>query len=103
MRGLGGEHRGLDRAVAALDARSVEEAGFVRRSAPPPGKDQLRQRLQPAGGDRARAVADALSAFEGLADLRMVLKRWNSSNGGKVGVLVAEADDEADCDSRSSM
>jgi hypothetical protein len=80
MRGLGGEHRGLDRAVAALDARGVEEAGLVadQRAA---GKDELRQRLQPAGGDRARAVADALAALEGLADLGWVLKRWNSSNG----------------------
>jgi hypothetical protein len=49
--------------VAALDARGVEEAGVVadQRAA---GKDELRQRLQAARGDGARAVGDSLAALK---------------------------------------
>ena len=97
MRRLGGEHRGLDRAVAALDARGVEESGLVADQRPA-GEHELRQRLQPAGGNRARSIADALSAFEGLADLRMGLEALELLERRKVGILVAEADDEADRD-----
>src|SRR6266850_3244280 len=57
-RGFGGQHAGLDCGVAALDARRVEEAGFVadQRSA---GEDELRQGLQAAGGYCPRSIGHA--------------------------------------------
>ena len=64
------QHAGLDRVVAALDARHVDEA---RRAADQRAarEGELRHRLQAALVDRARAVAEALAALEvlgGLAD-----------------------------------
>ena len=50
-------------------------------SSAPPGKYELRHRLQAALGDGARAVGDALAALEGRRDRGCVLKRWNSSKG----------------------
>src|SRR5690606_11324580 len=66
-RGLRREHAGLDRGVAALDPAGVEEARLAadHRAA---REHQLRQRQQSAGGDRARAVADALATLQVPAD-----------------------------------
>ena len=86
-RGLGGQHAGLHRVVAALDARHVDEAGRAadQRAA---REGQLRHRLPAALGDRARAVGDALAALEKSArSTGCVLKRWNSSNGERYGFL----------------
>jgi hypothetical protein len=71
-RGFGGQHAGLDRGVAALDARGVQEARVAadQRAA---REHQLGQRIHAAGDDRARAVGQALAALEELADGRMGL------------------------------
>jgi hypothetical protein len=63
-RGFGGQHAALDGGVAALDARGVEVASASQPISAPPGNTGLGQALQAAGGDGARAVADALAAFD---------------------------------------
>src|SRR2546426_8356376 len=94
---FGGEHAALDGTVAALDARGVEESGFVaeQRAA---RENQFRQRLQAAGRDRARAVADALPALQKLPDRLVGLEALEFLVGRQVWVRIAEADDEADRD-----
>src|SRR5258708_17888749 len=83
--------------MAALDARRVEEAGVVadQRAS---REDQLRQRLQAARRDRARAVRNSLSAGEEISDRGMSLETLELLVRGEVGILVAEADDVADRD-----
>ena len=92
-----GEHARFDRGVAALDARSVEESGVVPDQAAA-GKDELRQRLQPACRDRARAVGDALAAFEKGADRGMRLVALEFLVRAQVRIAVAEPNDETDRD-----
>src|SRR5436309_5635116 len=94
---FGGEHAGLDGAVAALDARGVQESSLVadQRAA---RENQFRQRLQAAGRDRAGAVADALSALQKLPDRLVGLEALEFLVGRQVWVRIAEADDEADRD-----
>ena len=94
---LGSHHAGLHRRVAALDARRVEEAGIVADQAAA-GKRQLRQGLQPAGVDGARAVGDPLAAFQESPHLRMVLVALEFLVGAEPGVPVVQPDDEADRD-----
>ena len=84
------------RVVAALDARHVDEA---RRAADQraAGEGELRHRLLAAFGDRARAIGEALAAFEQCRAISgCVLKRWNSSNGDRYGIRVIQMHDEAD-------
>lgn len=50
-----------------LDARGVEEAGLAADQHAA-GHGELGQGQQAARGDGARAVGDALAAFEGAAD-----------------------------------
>ena len=83
--------------MAALDARRIEEARVVADQAAA-GEYELGQRLQPAGGDRARAVGDALAALEKGADRRMRLVALEFLVGVEVGIGVAEPDDIADRD-----
>src|SRR5205823_15017456 len=92
-----GEHAALDGTVAALDARGVEESGFVadQRAA---RENQFRQRLQAAGRDRAGAVADALSALQKLPDRLVGLEALEFLVGRQERIRIAEADDEADRD-----
>src|SRR6266480_7556645 len=92
-----GEHAALDGTVAALDARGVEESGFVadQRAA---RENQFRQRLQAAGRDRARAIADALSALQKLPDGGVRLEALEFLVGRQEWIRIAEADDEADRD-----
>ncbi|ABA50132.1 hypothetical protein BURPS1710b_1868 [Burkholderia pseudomallei 1710b] len=96
-RGFGGEHAGLDRRMAALDPRRVQEARVVadERAA---REHRLRQRQQAARGDRARAVRHALAAFEERPDRRMRLVALELLERRQVRVRVREADDEADDD-----
>ncbi len=84
-RGFGGEHAGLDRGVAALDARGVEKAGVVADQ-PAAREHQLGQALQAAGGDRARTVLQALAAFEVLADLGVGLVALHLLEGRQMRV-----------------
>src|SRR5690606_21096363 len=65
-------HPRLDGAVAALDAGGVEKARLVADQAAT-REHELRQRLQAAGGNGARAVGNALAAFEKAADRGMGL------------------------------
>ena len=62
----------------------------------PPGKVELRHRLPAAFADRARAVGDALAAFEGRADQRMLLEALELVERRDVRVAVVEVHDEAD-------
>src|SRR5581483_1816579 len=81
--------------MAALDARGIKEARVVadQRAA---REHQLGQRLQPAGRDRACAVADSLSLLEKTADRRMRLEALEFLIGREIRVLVAEPDHKAD-------
>src|SRR5262249_27432222 len=81
--------------MRALDARHVHKA---RRAA-----DQRAARehegwdgLPAALGDRARAIGDALAAFEERADLGMLLEALELVEGREERVLVIEMNDEAD-------
>ena len=57
------QHPRHHRVVAALDARQIDEArGAADQRAA--RKGELRDRLESAFGDRARAIGDALAAFE---------------------------------------
>src|SRR5205085_11461027 len=94
---LGGEHSRLDRGVGALDARGVEKAGVVADE-DAARKRELRQRLQAARGDRARAVRDAPPALENAADRRVRLVALEFLEGMEIRVAVSEPDDEADGD-----
>ena len=85
------------RVVRPLDARHVHEAGGAadERAA---GKDQLRHRLPAALGQRARAIGEALAAFERCADQRVGLEALEFVERRQRRVLVVEMDDEADRD-----
>ncbi len=63
--GFGGQHAGLHRGVAAFDLGEVQgaEVAADQRAAL---EDHFRQRVQAALADGARAVADALAAFQVL-------------------------------------
>src|SRR5690606_22349125 len=61
-------------------------------------KGQLRQALQAALVERARAVRDASAALEGRPDCRMQLEALEFVIGTQIGILIVEADDEADGD-----
>src|SRR5437588_3276174 len=83
--------------MAALETRGVEEARIVanQRAA---GKNELRQRLQSTGSDRARAVADSLAVLEKPTDCRMRLEALELLVRREIRVLVAQPDDETDGD-----
>jgi hypothetical protein len=70
--GFGSEHATLHRGVLPLILAkfSVPASQPISK---PPGKTSSRQRLWAALGDGARAVGEALAAFEELADHRMLL------------------------------
>ena len=96
-RRLGRDHAGLHRRVRALDLGHVEEARGVadQRTA---GEDQLRDRLEAALVQRARAVGDPLAALEDAADRGMGLEALQLLERRQLGVRVVEPDDEADRD-----
>ena len=80
-----------------LDAGGVEEAGVVADQAAA-REDPAGQALDVAGGDGARAVGQALAAFDVLADLGVGLPALHLLEGRQVRVLVVEADHEAERD-----
>ncbi len=92
---LGGEHAGLDRRMAALDPARVEVARLAADESAA-REHRLRQAEDAAGGDRARAVAQALAALERLPDLGVRLPALEFLERAEVGVVVVEADDEAE-------
>ncbi len=95
--GLGGQHAGLHGGVAALDLGRVEEA---RRTADqgPAGEAQARNGLIAAFVQGPRAVADAAAAFQRLGDLRMGFVALQFVERRQIGVLVVQADHEAEGD-----
>ncbi len=92
--GLGGEHAGLDRGVAALDAAGVQVAGLAADQSAT-AEHRLGQAEDAAGGDGARPVADALAAFEQLADLGVRLPALEFLEGAEPGVRIVEPDHES--------
>nr|GFD50057.1 hypothetical protein [Tanacetum cinerariifolium] len=60
---IGGQHARLHRGVAALDLGKVQRAQIATDQCAA-REDHLRQRVQATFADRARAVADALAAFQ---------------------------------------
>lgn len=96
-RGLGGQHAGLDRGVAALDPRGIEVAGLAadQRAAREHGPGQ---RQDAAGGDGTRAIGDALAALQVPADRRMGLEALELLERTQPRVAVVQPDDEADGD-----
>ncbi len=93
--GVGGQHAGLDRVVAALDARQVHEA---RRAADqrPPRERQLGHRLIAALGDRPRPIGNPFRALEIRSDLRVMLQPLEFLERRQPGVGVIEVHDKAD-------
>jgi hypothetical protein len=87
---FGGDHAGLHRGVRALDLRHVQEArGAADHGAA--GKAQFRDRLETAFVQRARAIADALRAFEGEITAMIStssLSEWSDPFAGFDGALV---------------
>src|SRR5262249_29128206 len=88
-------HARENRIVASLDARHVHEAGGAadERSA---RERKLRHRLVAALGQRARAVGEALAAFEGFPHQRVSLEALKLLERVEIGVAVVEMNDEAD-------
>ena len=81
--------------VAALDARHVHEAGRAadQRAA---REGELGHRLLAALGERARAIAEPLAAFESAAHQRMGLETLELVERREIGIVVIEVDDEPD-------
>ena len=93
--GVGGQHAGLHGVVAALDAGHVHEAGRTTDQHAA-GEAQLRDRLQAALGDGARAVGDACSALQVLGDLGVVLEALELVERRQERVLVVQVNHIAD-------
>ena len=94
---FGREHAGEHCIMGALDARHIDEA---RRAADQRAarKNELRHRLPAALGDRARAIADAGSAREGVAHDGMGLEALEFLERREIRVVVIEVQDESDRD-----
>ncbi len=91
---LGGKHARLHCGMAALDLGEVQGAQVAadQRAAV---ENHLGQRIQATFADGTGAVADALAAFEVLADHRMVLQPLELVERRKVRVGVGQVDDQA--------
>ncbi|EKY09917.1 hypothetical protein HMPREF9120_00195 [Neisseria sp. oral taxon 020 str. F0370] len=81
----------------AFDAGDVEKACGVADDGGA-GGGEFGQALQAAFAEGARAVGDAAAAREGGGDGGGGFEALEFFKGGEVGVLVVEADDEADGD-----
>src|SRR6476469_22284 len=80
--------------MRALDAGYVHEASAAADQCAP-GEDELRDRLPAAFGQSARAIGDALAAFQMLADTRMGLSELKLLERVEIGIGVVEMHDEA--------
>ncbi len=94
-RGFGGEHAGLHGRMVALDLGKVQRAGIAAEQHRA-GHGHLRQRIESALGDGARAVGYALAAFQILGDLRVVLEALEFLERRQIGVFVVQIHDQAD-------
>ena len=92
---LGRDHAGLHRGMRALDLGHVEEARAVADDGTT-GEDQLRDGLEAALVQRARAVGDALAAFQHRRHRRVVLEALEFLEGRQPRVGVVEPHHEAD-------
>ncbi len=81
--------------MAALDARQIDEARAASNQRAT-GKRQFRHRLRAAFGDRARAIADALSAGKNFGDGRVGFGALEFAEGVQPGILVVEMDHKTD-------
>ena len=92
-----GEHAALDRGVNSLEALRIQQAGGI-------ADDQAavhvaaRHRIPAAVGNRFRAVADELAAFENLLDERMRFEFLKRFVRIEERVVIFEADDHAERD-----
>src|SRR5690606_29314218 len=93
----GSEHTALDRRVAALDARRVQEARLAADEAAA-REGEFRQRVDAAGRDRSGAVRQPLAALEHGTNCRMRLVTLEFFVRRQVRITVIQTDDEADGD-----
>src|SRR5205823_795197 len=95
--GLGRDHAGFHRGMAALELLDVQEPGGVadQRAA---GKIEARDRLKAALVQSARAIGDAPPAFEGRADRRMRLETLKLLERVQERVVIVEPDHKPDRD-----
>ena len=91
------QHASLDRGVATLDSRGIEEA-CVTANQSATREGQFGQGLQATGGDRTGAVGQAFATFEELANFRMGLVALKLFVWRQVRVFVRQADHITDCD-----
>ena len=97
------QHARLDRRVAALDAADIEETGITTHQRTP-RKHRLGQRQQATGGDRARAIGQALAGDFTLlvlqvpADVGVGLPALEFLKRAQVGIAVVQAGDETQGD-----
>src|SRR5213075_2785637 len=96
---LGREQPGLHRRVRALDLRAVQESRLAADEHAA-RHDELRQRLQAALADRARAVRDPLAAREHAANAGVRLTALELGERIEMWIPVAERDDEAEIHAR---
>jgi hypothetical protein len=81
--------------VRAFDARHVEEARAIADQNAA-GKGELRHRLPAAFRNRARAVRQALAAFEHMRDRRMRFKALELVERRQGRIRVIQMHDKAD-------
>ena len=86
---FGGHHAGLHRGVTALDARHVQEAGGATDQGTA-REGQLRHRLPAAIVDGARAIGNAPTAFQDLADRRVGFPALELLERRQVRVVIVE-------------
>ncbi|VAY89696.1 conserved hypothetical protein [mine drainage metagenome] len=92
--GLCRQHAGLDRGMAALDARGIEKTRLAAHHAAA-REHELGQGQNAARGERARAIAQALAAFENGADGGMGFEALEFLERAEPGVAVVQSHHQA--------
>ena len=92
---FGGKHARLDRGMTALDPRHIDEPSRAsdQRAA---REGELGDRLPPAFIDRARAIGNALAAFQDLANCGVLLPALKFFERIEPGIAVIERHHEAE-------
>ena len=96
-RGFGGQHAALDGQMNALQPLRIQEAGGVAEDHPAIAGHR-RNRPPAAVGQRLRAVANHLAAFEQLGHKRMPLELLQHALRIETRVGIVEPGDEAERD-----
>ena len=94
---LGGGHARLHGGMGTLDFRHVQKAGAVTDQQAA-RETQLGNRLETAGADGPCAIGQTPPAFKLLADRGMGLETLHLLERTQIGILIIEADHEADRD-----